>query len=117
MNKWLKQNKSLLLRLGIGGFFLANSIAAFVEPDEFKEIIEMHSVVSNFGSADFLVFLIGVNDGLLSLLLFSGRYKKIAAIWGSLWMAVVAYVTGFWTPDFLEHAAVASLLGSYYSEK
>ncbi len=117
MKKWLKRNKLRLLRVGIGGIFLANSIAAFVSPDEFKELLELNSITSSIGHASLLVFLVGLNDGLLSLLLFSGKYKKLVAVWGSAWMVVVIYMTGVWTPDFIEHAAVASLLGSYYSEK
>jgi hypothetical protein len=110
----LMKNKQLLFRIGLGGIFLANSVTAWVAPGDFKDLIISNSLAGHIGHADFLVKLIGVNDAALFLVILSGQYRKLVAIWGSLWLAAIIYVTGFWTPDFIEHLGVLALL-VYYS--
>jgi hypothetical protein len=115
MTKWLRKNKGLLFRIGLAGIFLANSVTAWVAPDEFRDLLTSNSLLSHIGHPDLLVKLVGVNDGALALLILSGQFRKLAATWGSLWIMAVIYVTGFWTPDFIEHFGVLALLAYYAS--
>lgn len=117
MDKILKKNKNILFRIGLSSFFLVNSVTAWTAPEEFKEALTGNSVAAHVGHTSALVHLIGVNDGLLFLLILSGRYRKVAVIWASVWLVAVIFVTGFWTTDFIEHLGVLALLAYYaYSE-
>lgn len=115
MIEWLRKNKSILFRIGLGGIFLTNSVTAWFSPDEFRELITSNTVTSHIGHPDLLIKLIGINDASLFLLILSGKYRKLAAAWGSLWIMTTIYMTGFWTPDFIEHLAILALLASYSS--
>ncbi len=113
MAEMLKK-KQLLFRLGLGGIFLANSVTAWVASGEFRGALMANSLTSSIGHTDFLIKLIGVNDALLFLIILSGKYRKLAAVWASLWLVTVIFVTGFWTLAVIEHLAVLSLV-SYYA--
>jgi hypothetical protein len=109
------KNKQLLFQIGLGGLFLANSITAWASADEFRDLLTGNNLTSHFGHTDLLIKVIGINDALLFLLFLSGKYRKLAFAWGSLWIIAVIYVTGFWTPDFIEHLSVLALLAYYLS--
>ena len=109
----LKKHHKLLFRIGLSAFFLANSVTAWFMPDEFKSTLESNSLMAHIGHASLFVKVIGVNDGLLFLLILSGKYRKVVATWASLWLLGVIYVTGFWTTDFIEHIGILALLGYY----
>ena len=115
MIKWLKKNKAILFRIGLGGIFLANSVTAWAASDEFRDLLTSNSFASHIGHTDLLVKLIAINDAALFLLILSGQLRKLAVTWGSLWLIAVIYVTGFWTPDFIEHLGVLALLAYYGS--
>lgn len=106
-------HKGLLLRTGLGAFFLTNSIAAWTGGDEFKEIINGHAWLTRLASADVFVKIIGVNDALLFLLLVSGKYRKYAAIWGMIWISSVIFLTGFAMPDTIERLGIMLILAYY----
>lgn len=112
--KTLRKNKQIFFRIGLGGIFLANSVTAWAASDDFRNLLSSNSLTSHIGHADLLIKLIGVNDALLFLFILSGKYRKLVVAWGSLWIIAAVYVTGFWTPDFIEHLGVLALL-AYYS--
>ena len=109
--------KDKLFRFGLAVIFLANSLTAWFLPDEFREIILISNLASKLGNTDILVNLIVINDGLLFLLLVLGVWRKPVAIWGLIWILMVIFVTGFLTPDFVEHIGVILLLAGYYFSK
>jgi hypothetical protein len=114
MNKrFLETKRDLLLRLGVGGFFLTNSVAAWIGSNEFRDIIGSHAWLTNLVNANVLIKVIGVNDGLLFLLILSGKWRKLAAIWGLAWIAGVIYMTSFAMPDTIERLAIMLLLAYY----
>ncbi|MBI3624490.1 hypothetical protein HY218_02550 [Candidatus Saccharibacteria bacterium] len=113
MYKTLKKNKNVLFRVGLGSIFLVNSVTAWLASDDFRSSLAGNSVTSHFGHQDTLIRLIGINDALLFLLILSGKYRKLAVIWGSVWLLAVIFVTGFWTTDFIEHLGVLALLAYY----
>lgn len=109
-----------LIRSGLGVIFLANSLAAFFAPAEFIELIG-NSFVAGFVPIPLEVFVplvIGLNDGAVALLLFSGIATRRVAAWAFLWLIGVMVVIG--EPfDMLEHAgllfmAFALVLGDRY---
>ncbi len=86
--------KSLtLVRLGLGLVFLANSLIAFFTPAGFIELVEK-SFVANFLPINVAAFVvvIGLNDLLVAILLFSGIGGKWVALWASLWLIGVLVV-------------------------
>ena len=104
-----------LFRFGIASFFLLNSLSAWLEPDEFLELLEKNPLASAIAAPHFWVNIIGINDGLVFLLILSGRWRKGVAIWAALWMLMVFYVTipnGLF--DLIEHAGIISLIIYYY---
>lgn len=112
MDMYKKINASLLFRLGLGCFFLTNSIAAWTSADEFKEIISSHAWVTNIISADNIIKIIGINDALVFLLILtvSVKWRKYVAAWGILWVSGVIYMTNFAMPDLIERLGVILLL-------
>ncbi len=114
MARSLIKNKQVLFRIGLGGIFLTNSVIAWTAPGDFKDLLTSNNLTSHIGHADLLVKLIGINDAALFLVILSGQYRKLVAVWGSVWLVAVIYVTGFWKPDFIEHLGVLALL-VYYS--
>ncbi len=82
-----------LVRFGLGFVFLANSLSAFLAPDEFIDLISKSSVVNliPISLAAFVLF-IGINDFLVALLLFSGLGGKWIYWWALLWIIGVFIV-------------------------
>lgn len=84
-----------LVRIGLALVFLANSLIAFFTPSEFIELIE-NSFVANLlpVSTEIFVVFIGINDGIVALLLFFGIATFRAAAWAALWLFGVMVVRG-----------------------
>ena len=82
-----------IIRIGLSLVFLANGLAAFIAPQEFKELIEA-SFVSQLLPFPMAVFLliIGINDLSLSVLLFVGKYQKYILAWAMIWLATVIVI-------------------------
>ncbi|MCL5019110.1 MAG: DoxX family membrane protein [Patescibacteria group bacterium] len=109
-------NHDLLFRLGLGFIFLANALTAWFSPAEFKELIANNYLASRLASPNLLISFIGINDGLLFLLIAFGKWRKFVAIWATLWLLVVIYVTGIRTPDFIEHLGILFIIGYYFTK-
>lgn len=114
MIKDLKSYKPWLFRIGLSSFFLVNSVIAWTASNEFKDLLSSNRLTSIIGHPDLLLKLIGINDALLFLLILSGKFRKLAVVWGIAWLVAVIYVTGFWSTDFIEHLGVLALL-TYYA--
>ncbi len=92
---------------------MTNSVIAWITPGDFRDLLTSNSLTSHIGHADLMVKLIGINDAALFLVIFSGQYRKLVAVWGSAWLVAVIYVTGFWITDSIEHLSVLALLIYY----
>ncbi len=106
---------NFLFRLGLSSFFLINSLAAWFAPSEFLELLGGNALASAIAVPQFWVYVIGINDGLLFLLILSGRWNRKIAIWASLWVLAVIYVTtseGY--AGLIEHIGVLSFILYYY---
>lgn len=121
MNKFITYN--FLIRFGLGFIFLANSLAAFFAPSEFIELIN-NSFVANLLPISpelFVTIIIGLNDGIIALLLFLGISIRRVSTWAFIWLIGVMVVIG--SPfDILEHVgllfmASALILGDKYLTK
>ena len=66
-----------LFRLGLSSFFLINSLAAWFAPNEFLELLGMNPLASAIASPQFWVYVIGINDAVLFLLILSGDRKSV----------------------------------------
>ncbi|MBI4088837.1 hypothetical protein HY415_01950 [Candidatus Kaiserbacteria bacterium] len=104
----------LFFRLGLASFFLANSLIAWFSPSEFIELLGNSPLASAIAAPEFWIPVIGVNDALLFLLILSGRWQKVIAVWSGLWMVAVIYVAGFGTIEFIEHLGLLFLIAYYY---
>lgn len=105
MNKFVTYN--FLIRFGLGVIFLANSLIAFFTPSEFIELIE-NSFVAGFIPIPLEVFVplvIGLNDGIVALLLFFGIDTRRVGTWAFVWLICVMVVVA--SPlDVLEHTGL-----------
>lgn len=83
-----------IIRWGLALVFLANSLTAFFAPQEFKDLLEA-SFVSHWlpVSIAAFVFMIGINDLLLALLILANKYQKYVLAWAMLWLIGVMIVT------------------------
>ena len=109
-----RQKHELLFRLGLSGIFLANSLVAWFLPDEFKDLVVGSNLATLLGTPSFLTHVIGVNDVLLFLLILSGKWRHLVALWAVVWLFGVIIVTGVYTPDFIEHVSIMFLIGYYF---
>lgn len=109
----LSLRPELLLRIGLGLLFLTNAVTAWFNPDEFREILSTSFLGMLFGPTDWLIPVIGINDTVLGLLIMSGWWRTITAIWASLWVLGVIAVTGIVTPEFALHLGVLALIAAY----
>ncbi|MDD4989203.1 MAG: hypothetical protein PHV42_02155 [Candidatus Pacebacteria bacterium] len=101
---------SFLLRLGLACAFLANSLTAFLSPDDFKDAVSGSFVLKIIPvSAAAFVTFIGISDGIVAILLVLGKKVSWVALYASLWIVGVILVTGVMTFDALEHVAFLSL--------
>ena len=106
----------VLFRLGLSTIFLLNSLTAWFSPDEFLELLDKSPLASAIASPHFWIYIIGINDGLLFLLILFGRWRKGIAIWAAVWMIAVIYMTISEDPiEFIEHIGVLSFIIYYFA--
>jgi len=109
----INKNYLLLLRFGLAFVFLANSLVGLFNPNEFKEIVErsfFHGVLDLIPS---FIILVGINDLVLSVLLFIHLIPRVIYKWAAVWLVVVTVViatTGGWgIVDGMEHLGLISI--------
>ncbi len=104
-----------LFRLGLSSFFIINSLTAWFFPSEFLELLGTNTLASTIASPQFWVYVIGVNDAVLFLLILSGYWRKNIAIWAGLWIIAVIYITmSEGILELIEHIGVLSFIIYYY---
>lgn len=103
-------SRDLILRFGLACAFLANSLTAFLYPDEFKEVIS-GSFISHFLpiSVSAFVIFVGINDLIVAILLLLGWKVSKVAIWASIWITGVIIVNGVISLDSLERLAFLAI--------
>ena len=93
-----------LIRVGLACVFLANSISAFLTPDEFHELISNSFVAGLLPiSVAAFVVCIGISDFVVALLLVFGWRTSIVARYATVWLVGVIIVVGVFSLDALEH--------------
>ncbi len=109
--KTLRDYESLILRIGIACAFLANSLQAFLAPDEFVKLLNGSFVIHFLPvSAVTFVHFIGFSDGMISLLMILGVYTEYVAVYAGLWLIGVMFTLGIHDyGDILEHIAFFSI--------
>lgn len=101
----------MILRVGLGCAFLANSLQAFFSPDEFIKMLNdsfvMHLLPVGAGT---FVHFIAFSDGLVFVLLLLGIYTEYIAAYAGLWLIGVMSTIGIHDyGDILEHIAFFSI--------
>lgn len=109
-----ESTKDLIFRAGLGSIFLVNSLTAWISADEFLDLIKNNALASVIAKPEILVRIAGINDGLLFLLILSGRWRKIVAVWAAAWLVVVIYVSGFGWSSIIEHLGVLAFILYYF---
>lgn len=112
-----------MIRFGLGVIFLANSLTAFFAPSEFIELINNSFILPLLPIRPelFVPFVIGLNDGIVALLLFFGITTRRVGLWAFIWLVGVMIVIA--SPfDALEHSgllfmALALVFGEKYLTK
>lgn len=106
----------VLIRVGLGIIFLANSLAAFFAPIELIELIQSSFVVSFIPiPLDlFVPFVIGINDGIVALLLFAGIATRRVALWAFVWLVGVMVVVIGDPFDAAEHVGLLVITAALF---
>ncbi len=103
-----------MIRIGIAFAFLANSLTAFIAPQDFLNLLNASFIPNIIPIASSLfVVLIGVNDALVAILLFSGgRAARMIEWWAIVWLIGVLIIkaTGGGYLDALEEVAFVSMV-------
>lgn len=99
----------IVMRVGLACVFLANGLTAFLEPQEFMDLLGGSFVPSLVPlSVATLVLLVGIHDTLMSLLLVVPKYQKYVFAWAMIWLIGVMIVVA--EPlDILEHLGFFAL--------
>lgn len=112
----ISKDSNILFRLGFGLIFLSNSVQAFVAPDEFTETVSKIPFLSQFVSPELFVQLIGVNDLVLFILILSGKWPRLVALWAGLWVLGIVVAQGVWASETIFHIGVIAL-ALYYARR
>lgn len=114
----MESNKqiNLLFRFGLGLIFLSNSVQAFVSPDEFIDTVSKLSLLPKIIDPSLFVKFIGINDFILFVLILSGKWPRLAALWAGLWVLGVIISQGVWAPETIFHIGVIAL-AVYYAKQ
>ncbi len=109
----MKVKPLTIIRIGLAFAFLANSLTAFIAPQDFMDLLNASFVPSIIPIASSLfIFLIGVNDALVAILLFSGgRAARMIEWWAIVWLTGVLIIkaTGGGYLDSLEEVAFVAM--------
>lgn len=80
-----------IIRIGLAFAFLANALTAFISPQDFMDLLSasfIHNLIPI--ASPLFVFLIGINDMLVAVLLFSGgKRARVIEWWAIVWLAGV----------------------------
>jgi hypothetical protein len=79
-------------RFGFASVFLINALIAWLEPGGFVKLMQgglLGQVIDDFKP---FVWLIGLNDGLLALLILWGRARAWVLAWSGLWLLAVTLI-------------------------
>ena len=106
-----RKYSTLIIRMGLGLTFLANSYTAFVAPDEFEKLISGSFLASLLPvNPDLFIKFISVSDGVVATLFLVGKAQKYAAIYAFFWILGVMAVIGIQDPaGLLEHFGSLSM--------
>jgi uncharacterized membrane protein YphA (DoxX/SURF4 family) len=88
-----KEQKFLLLRIGIGFAFLAHGLASLGFFGLKGAHIELASQVLSEETANKLVYYSGYSDTLIGMLLVTGIFSRLVAAIGSVWLVVVVILS------------------------
>lgn len=89
---WRDRDPEPLVRIGVASIFLVNAAVAFVNPDDFGDVLRANALGQHL-SDDLIrwsVVLAGVNDLLLGLALLIVRNRYLLIGWMAAWLLVVA---------------------------
>jgi uncharacterized membrane protein YphA (DoxX/SURF4 family) len=83
---------TLIFRIGFASVFLINAIIAVVDPGGFVKLMQ-GSLLGGF-ITDFspFVWLIGLNDFVIGLLVLSGRWRTWVLAWSGMWLLAVTLI-------------------------
>jgi len=88
---------------------------AWLSPDEFLGLLKMNPLTSAIADPQFWIYVIGINDALLFLLILFGRWRKGVAVWAAIWIVGVIYMTiSEGAIEFIEHLGILSFIAYYY---
>ena len=99
----VNKNAVTILRIGLAAVFLANGLTAFLEPQEFADLLS-GSFISQIIPLQVatMVLLVGIHDTLMCILMLGNVARKYVFGWACLWLIGVMVIIG--EPlDILEH--------------
>lgn len=84
-----------VIRIGLSLVFLANSLTAFLEPQEFIELIE-NSFIGDLliGNTALYIYFIGINDLAVGIFLLLNKKMRLVPWWAALWIVGVIAMIG-----------------------
>jgi hypothetical protein len=83
-----------LFRCGFAGVFLINALVAWLQPQDFLNLMNKSLVLSWLGELRWLIPLIAVNDLLLGLMILfvPKRYRPFIYAWAGLWFLAITVI-------------------------
>lgn len=109
MQKW----QGYILNLALALTFFAMAAKSFIAPEEINEVIE-NSLVFKDLLEKVPVFLIGIHDATIGILLAVRVWPKLITTWAAIWLGtvIILLITSMSVEgllDAIEHAAVLGI--------
>ena len=87
--KKIKFDLVYLIGLGLACAFLASVLRGFFQQESFNELIESSFFSGIFSAIPYFIYIVALNDFLVSTFLILRIFPKIVAWWATLWLLVV----------------------------
>lgn len=89
---WASWGPEFLVRIGIASIFIVNGVVAFVQPDDFGDVLRGNLIGRHVPDALMtgMVLAAGVNDLALGAALLVSRNRRLLVAWMAIWLIVVA---------------------------
>ncbi len=83
-----------LFRFGFAGVFLINAVVAWLQPDDFLNLMEKSLVMNWLPGLEWLIPVITINDLLIAVVILAApkRYRPYVYAWVGLWFLAITVI-------------------------
>jgi hypothetical protein len=94
-NKYVEQKWALrIFRFGFAGVFLINAIVAWLQPEDFLNLMHKSLTTNWLGNLEWLIPIIAINDFTIAIVILAApkRYRPYVYAWVGLWFLAITVI-------------------------